>query len=104
MTEVKTAVILAAGLGSRLKDKTKERPKGFLEIEGQSLIERSISELLKSGITRIIIGTGYLHEHFDGLRQKYPQVTTLRNDDFATTGSMATLYTLRELIDGPFLL
>lgn len=104
MTSVKTAVILAAGLGSRLKEKTKDSPKGFLEIEGQSLIERSVSLLLKAGITKIIIGTGYLHEHFDQLRTRYPQIVTGRNSEYATTGSMATLYVLRDLIDGPFLL
>lgn len=104
MTPVRTAVILAAGLGSRLKDRTKERPKGFLEIDGISLIERSIQQLLKAGITKVIIGTGYLYEHFDRLRGKYPQLVTECNTDFATTGSMATLYVVRNLIEGSFLL
>lgn len=100
---ITTGVILAAGLGSRLADRTKEKPKGFIEVEGKSLIERSISNLLAAGIQKIIIGTGYLHEHFDSLREKYP-IETLRNEDFSITGSMYTLYVLRHLIDGPFLL
>jgi 2-aminoethylphosphonate-pyruvate transaminase len=104
MSNIDTAVILAAGLGSRLLDKTKERPKAFLEIDGISLIERSIALLLKQGITKIIIGTGYLHEHFDRLKEKYPMIITHRNPDFATTGSMFTLYNLKHLISSPFLL
>lgn len=100
---VTTAVILAAGLGSRLKGHTQYAPKGFIEVYGQSLIERSIVALLASGVSSIIIGTGYLHEHFDSLKEKYP-VTTFRSDDYATTGSMHTLFVLRQLIKGPFLL
>lgn len=99
-----TAVILAAGMGTRLKGHTKERPKGFLEIDGESLIERSIKHLIDHGISTIIIGTGYFHKHFDDLRKKYSGITTLRNVDYATTGSMYTLYVVRELIKGPFLL
>ena len=44
---IDTAVILAAGLGSRLKERTKEMPKAFLEIDGFTLIERSINNLLE---------------------------------------------------------
>jgi len=47
---IKVAVILAAGLGRRLKEKTALKPKGFLEIESISLIQRSIDKLLSSGI------------------------------------------------------
>ncbi len=101
---VDTAVILAAGMGTRLKGYTQERPKGFLEIDGRTLIDRSIANLLNHGITSIIIGTGYFHEQFDDLRQKYPGISTLRNTEFATTGSMYTLYILRDLINESFLL
>jgi len=44
-SHVTTAVILAAGLGTRLKHHTKAQPKGFLEVDGMSLIERSLSNL-----------------------------------------------------------
>lgn len=102
-SSVTTAVILAAGLGSRLKHRTEGQPKGFLEIDGVSLIERSLINLVNAGILKIIIGTGYLHEHFEELKQKYP-VVTFQNEDFSTTGSMYTLFVLRHLIKGQFLL
>ena len=104
MTAIHTAVILAAGMGTRLKGYTQDQPKGFLKVDGQSLIERSIGNLLNHGITNIIIGTGYFHEHFDQLRSQYPGIITFRNEDYATTGSMYTLYVLRKLINAPFLL
>lgn len=101
--DVTTAVILAAGLGSRLKHHTEAQPKGFLQIDGKSLIERSIENLLDAGISEIIIGTGYRFEHFDALKKKYP-IVTFRNADYSITGSMYTLYVLRHLIRGSFLL
>lgn len=101
---VKTAVILAAGLGSRLSEKSKNKPKAFIEIGGQTLIERSITTLKNKGISKIIIGTGHLNQYFDSLCSVYPDVEIKRNDDYASTGSMFTLYNLRNLIDEPFLL
>lgn len=104
MTRVNRAVILAAGMGTRLKGHTKERPKGFLEIDGESLIERSIKNLINHGISTIVIGTGHFHKHFDDLKKKFSGITTSRNVDYATTGSMYTLYVVKDLIEGPFLL
>lgn len=103
-SKIETAVILAAGLGSRLKDRTKEKPKAFLEIDGKPLIIRSIENLLEIGFKKIIIGTGYLNEFFDNLKTTYPEIITLRNDDFAETGSMYTLYNLKSIINTDFIL
>jgi len=103
-SNIRTAVILAAGMGTRLGGITKEQPKGFLEIDGQSLIERSIANLINHGINDIIVGTGYFHEHFDSLRLKFAGLITCRNDEYAVTGSMYTLYVLRNLVKSPFLL
>ena len=101
---VKIAVIVAAGLGSRLQGLTKVKPKGFLEVEGISLIERSVTALLSAGIERILIGTGYLSEVYDAFASKYRQIETIKSDKFETTSSMYTLYNMREKITGDFLL
>lgn len=102
--QITTAVILAAGFGSRLKDKTEHQPKGFLEIEGISLIERSVINLLNAGIQKIFIGTGYLAEHYDNFAKKYPQITCIPSFNFASTSSMETLFVMREQIKEDFLL
>lgn len=101
---ISTAVILAAGLGSRLKDRTKAMPKGFLEIDGLSMMERSIQKLIDVGITKIIIGTGYLSKQYDQLKVRYPQLITCKSEKYAETGSMYTLYNLRHLVTDSFLL
>ena len=62
---MKTAVIMAAGLGTRFGRMTETVPKGFVECGGMSMVERSIQTLIACGIERIIIGTGYLKEKYD---------------------------------------
>lgn len=103
MAHINTAVFLAAGLGSRLKGLSENKPKGFLEIGGISLIERSVQNLVASGITKFIFGTGFLSEDYDEFASKYNAVC-IKNDLFAETGSMYTLYNLRKVIHEDFLL
>ena len=95
---IKTAVILAAGRGSRFKKFTEDKPKGFVEVKGKPMIIRSIETLLACGIKRIIIGTGYLAEKYDELKAIYPQVETCFSPKHAETNSMVTLYNLRNLL------
>lgn len=101
---IDTAAIVAAGFGSRLNELTAAMPKGFLRIGGQSLIERSIQALIDFGIHRIVIGTGYQSEHYDALADRFPELTTVKSEVYATTGSMYTLWNMREQLDRPFLL
>ena len=101
---IKTAVILAAGLGSRLKEKTKLKPKGFVEVEGISLIQRSVDNLLACGIEKIYIGTGYLSEVYEEFAKDYPEIETIKSDKYETTSSMYTLYNMRDKLKDNFLL
>lgn len=88
---VKQAVILAAGLGSRLKKRTEFLPKGFLEVGGLPIVEQSVQKLLAAGVEEILIGTGHCAEYYEKLAQKYPCIRTVKNETYAETGSMATL-------------
>ena len=56
------AVIIAAGCGSRLKAKHKGFPKTLLTIQGKRIIDDIIEKLRISGISEIIIITGYKHQ------------------------------------------
>ncbi len=102
---VKTAVILAAGLGSRLKGRTIGMPKGFITVGGKSLIEQSVAKLLNSGVEQILIGTGHAAEYYEKFADKYSgAVNCIRNDQYTATGSMFTLYNLKDSIGVDFLL
>ena len=56
------AVILAAGMGKRLKELTKDKTKCMVEIAGESLIERLLKQLDGRNLNRIIIVVGYRSE------------------------------------------
>ncbi|ADY12112.1 2-aminoethylphosphonate aminotransferase [Sphaerochaeta globosa] len=101
---IREAVIVGAGLGSRLKDMTKDRPKGFLELNGTYLVEMSVRKLIEHGIERIIIGTGYCNEWYDELAKKYPAIETVHNANYSGTGSMGTLEVCASLVSGDFVL
>jgi len=101
---VREAVILGAGLGSRLKGRTTAMPKGFLELGGVAMVERSVRKLIEAGVERIVIGTGHCSEYYDELAAKYRIVETVRNPIYATSGSMRTLYELRGHIKHDFFL
>jgi 2-aminoethylphosphonate-pyruvate transaminase len=99
------AVILAAGLSSRLKDMTKAMPKGFVEMEGVAIVESSIKKLLSAGISEIIIGVGHCDQYYEELAKKYqPFIKTCKNENYANTSSMATLEICRPFVKGDFLL
>ena len=98
------AVIMAGGLGSRLGDRTKEMPKGFLEIGGVPIVEQSVRKLIAAGIEEIVIGTGHCSEYYERLAQRYPCITLAHNPRYADTGSMGTLAACAPKVRGDFLL
>lgn len=100
---IETAVILAAGKGTRLRPYTHDIPKGFMHVGDETLVGRSIRVLKKNGIKRVIIGTGHLAEHYEKLAKEH-RLETFRNPDFDTTGSFHTLHFGQDLINSDFLL
>lgn len=101
---VKQAVIMAGGLGSRFGGRTEAMPKGFIEIDGIPMVERSVKKLIQAGIEEIIIGTGHCNEWYDRLAEKYHVIKTVKNEDYANTSSMGTLEVCAPLVKGDFLL
>lgn len=88
---IRQAVIMAGGLGSRLKNRTAYMPKGFLEIDGMPIVESSVKKLFAAGIEEIIIGTGHCSDWFERLAEKYHCIKLVKNERYADTGSMGTL-------------
>ncbi len=98
------AVILAAGMGQRLEPVWRDRPKGFLELAGLPIIERSIRQLLACGVTEIVVVTGYAAEAYRVLAQRYTMLRLVHNEHYAGSGHMYSLYCARPALPGDFLL
>lgn len=89
------AIILAAGIGSRLYPLTQEYPKSLVKVNGREILDYQIQGYLKSGIkeNNIYIVTGYRHEMIaDYLKKNYPQVHEIYSQDYLTTNNMYSLY------------
>lgn len=99
-----TAVILAAGRGTRLQNTLSDVPKGFLRLGGVPIVEQSIQKLIAHGMTRILIGTGHLSEAYERLAANYREIECVRNETYASTGSLHTLLGLRDHLDRDFML
>ena len=88
------AVIIAAGVGSRLGKLTKEIPKPLINVNGKSIIERQIDSFRKCGINEIIVITGYKNHKFD-----LEDVEYVFNPDYAEVEQAFSLLTARKKID-----
>lgn len=98
MKKITTAVIMAAGLGTRFGQMTEKMPKGFVPFKGEPMVVHSINTLIHCGINRIIIGTGYKKEAYEALKANYPQIECVFSPRYAETNSMYTLWNCREAI------
>ena len=102
---IRTVIILAAGMGIRLKERGKLTPKGCMRLGEKSIVEESVIRLLAVGIERIVIVTGHLAEQFEPLQNQYREAVQLvHNPHFADSGSMYSLYCARHCVDEAFLL
>ncbi len=90
-----TALILAAGLGSRLRPLTDDTPKCLLDVGGQTILARQLERVVAAGIRRAVVVTGYLGAQVEEHLRRRPEqleVVTAANPDYATTGnSMSVL-------------
>lgn len=102
---IKTAIILAAGKGTRLRSFTgDEFPKPLTPLNGQPIIEYSIHALRAAGIERILIGCGYMIESFRFLEEKYEEVEVIENPHYSTRASIYTLLIFEPLVKEAFYL
>jgi len=89
------AIILAAGMGLRLGELTKELPKPLIDVNGKSIIERQISSFRKAGIDEITIVTGYKKDKFI-----FEDVEYVFNPKYEEVEQAFSLMTARKQISG----
>ena len=89
------AIILAAGMGSRMGKLTQNIPKPLVKVNGKSIIERQLSILKQNKILDVIIITGPHNEKFN-----FEKIRYIRDENFLEHDQLGSLMSAKKEIDG----
>jgi NDP-sugar pyrophosphorylase family protein len=104
---VTTALLLAAGLGSRLHSLTQYMPKCLTVVNGEPILEKMVSCLDQHNFKRLVVVTGHLENcirDFLGTQVGGIKIDYVYSPLYATTNNIYSLWMAREIIREPFLL
>lgn len=92
------AIIMASGLGTRMRPLTDTTPKPLIPVRGKPMIETIIDALNAHGVSTLYVVVGYLKEQFDYLKTKYSNVELIDNPDFMTVNNISSVYSARKAL------
>ena len=104
MNEVKRAIILAAGKGTRLHPISDFIPKPLIEVNGKRMIETILDALIANGIKEIYIIVGYLKEKFQILKQKYPFINFIENPYYSNCNNISSIFVARNFLENSIII
>ncbi len=104
---ITTALLLAAGSGTRLQPLTDNCPKCLTEVHGVPILGRLVSCLLAQGFRRLVVVVGYRDQQIRDYLESHASGLTVDFVDcreYATTNNIYSLWRAREYIREPFVL
>jgi len=106
--KINQAFILAAGYGTRMRPITHKIPKPMVEVNGRSIITRTMDSLIEYGVKKIVINTFYKKELLTNHVEEYiakknnaPDIRIIEEQELLETGG-GIINALRILDDEPF--
>lgn len=96
------AILLAGGLGTRIRPLTYTRPKPLLPIANRTLLERSLEQMPKA-VSRIILPVNYLGELIRAHLEEHPDPRLLVVDEPEPLGTGGAIKNVENHLTGPFL-
>lgn len=104
---VRTAVLLAAGTGSRLQPLTHDAPKCLTQIHGVPILDQQVRCLEDWGFERLVVVLGHMEECIREFLEQHPcnlQIEYITSSRYRTTNNIYSLWIARELVRESFLL
>lgn len=102
----KRAMILAAGLGSRMRPLTNDQPKPLIKVHGKALIDHALDALKRVGVEKVVVNVHYLAEQIEDHLRSYKGIDVVLSDErteLLDSGG-GIVKALPELGDNPFYL
>jgi len=97
------AVILAAGVGSRIKPLTDNCPKSLLKINGKTILEMMISHIQRCGISEVVFVLGYLQDQIKNyVKTQFPDLVVhfITNEKYEVTNTGYSLMLTKNFVLG----
>lgn len=95
---VKRAIIMAAGIGKRMRPLTLKIPKPLVKVNGVRMIDTVVSALEQNGINEIYVVVGHLKEQFYEWAEGKDNVSIIENPYYNTCNNISSLYVAREYL------
>lgn len=80
------AMVLAAGLGLRMRPITVHTPKPLVEVAGRTMLDRALDHLAAGGVTELVVNTHWLADRIAGHLSGRPGITLSHEDVLLETG------------------